>query len=726
MKNVKLLLGCLALVILFAACIPLEGSIDEVRERAGEGGSIVTGVSLDKTTLSLFVGESASLVATVKPNSAVNKEVNWSSGNESVAKITDGTVKAVSAGTALISVITVDGGKTASCLVTVSKPGLIGLSITSPPAKVEYAIGETLNLTGLVVTGQYEDGSSGTVSIGMESISGFDSKTAGVKNVTITYSGKTAQFQVTVYFVNVTSISLDKTTLTLTVGDKSAALIPTITPSNASNKNVNWSSVNNGIATVSNGVVTAVFPGSTTIIATTVDQGKTAMCNVTVNPIMYEVTFNSMGGSAVTKASVADGGLIIKPTNPVWEGRIFDGWYKESGCINEWIFTSNTVTGPTTLYAKWGFVLPLINVNFVEPYLATLTGGASPDDPVELQMSVHFYDIKYSFGPPGSSGPSNWYNLLAAIINKGKYINLDISSCTMEIDTFSPPYYNLGEAKIVSIILPDQATAIQSSSIDGIGQVFFDFTELKKVVGKNIEVIKPYAFQNFTALKEVSFPNLKTLWGKAFPNCVALETITMPKSITIEYGGSIYNYYSSPFSGCTMLKSFKLTGDTGGLSTMENDSILVNTGGTRLVAYPSASGTVVLDSNITIIGSGAFIGCTSLQVLKIPNVVLLESCVFENTGGTNLSIYTGQNAPGFDYRTNLFREITVPKNVYIFVPSGAVGYGPVPSIYSGTDNTPEWGNILREVHSDSGGGVPPGGSTIRGVNSYITVNVNYQ
>ncbi len=80
----------------------------------------VTDVSLDKDTLSLYTGESATLTATVAPSDAANQNVTWQSNNANVATIDNGTVTAVGAGNATITVTTEDGGKTATCTVTVT------------------------------------------------------------------------------------------------------------------------------------------------------------------------------------------------------------------------------------------------------------------------------------------------------------------------------------------------------------------------------------------------------------------------------------------------------------------------------------------------------------------------------------------------------------------------------------------------------------------------------
>ena len=81
----------------------------------------VTSITLNQTTASLKKGETLTLTATVAPSDAANKSVTWSSGNTSVATVsTSGVVTAVGEGTAVITVKTADGGKTATCTVAVA------------------------------------------------------------------------------------------------------------------------------------------------------------------------------------------------------------------------------------------------------------------------------------------------------------------------------------------------------------------------------------------------------------------------------------------------------------------------------------------------------------------------------------------------------------------------------------------------------------------------------
>ncbi|MCL2133069.1 MAG: M6 family metalloprotease domain-containing protein [Bacteroidales bacterium] len=87
---------------------------------AGVAAQSVTGVNLDMTTLTLNVGNTEQLTATVLPENAADQTVSWSSNNTARATVSNtGLVTAISAGTAVVTVTTQDGGYTASCTVTV-------------------------------------------------------------------------------------------------------------------------------------------------------------------------------------------------------------------------------------------------------------------------------------------------------------------------------------------------------------------------------------------------------------------------------------------------------------------------------------------------------------------------------------------------------------------------------------------------------------------------------
>ena len=259
----------------------------------------VESVSLDKTSLELTEGDKATLTATVLPDNATNKNVSWSSSDEKVATVsTTGEVTAVAPGKAAITVTTEDGAKTAKCEVTVNKRIYPVESVSLDKTSLELTEGDKATLTATVlpenasnkdVSWTSSDATIATVS--------KDGEVSGIKpgstTVTVTTMDgrKTAKCQVTIEkrIYPVESVSIDKTSLELTEGDK-ATLTATVLPDNATNKNVSWSSSDEKVATVSaSGEVTAVAPGKAAITVTTEDGAKTAKCEVTVNKKIYPV-----------------------------------------------------------------------------------------------------------------------------------------------------------------------------------------------------------------------------------------------------------------------------------------------------------------------------------------------------------------------------------------------------------------------------------------------------
>ena len=107
----------------------------------------VTGVTVAPATLTLEVGQTGALTATVAPATATNKAVTWTSSAPAIATVdASGTVKGIATGTATITVKTADGGKTATCAVTVKEAA-------APPVKVT---GITLNYSSITVNGDLE------------------------------------------------------------------------------------------------------------------------------------------------------------------------------------------------------------------------------------------------------------------------------------------------------------------------------------------------------------------------------------------------------------------------------------------------------------------------------------------------------------------------------------------------------------------------------------------
>lgn len=215
----RIIIFLTALSVVFSGC--KKDPIDKTVE--------VTSVKLDKTNVTLTVGESVKLTATVSPSNATDKSVTWSSSDQETASVDQtGNVTALKAGTATV---TVTAGKkiTASCQITVNAPA----------------------------SGEDGEGDNGEGNEG-----GEEEEEDPV--------------------IAVTGINIEKWSVSITVG-QSTTIVATVTPEDATNKNVIWASENTAVATVdSQGKVKGIKAGTAKITATTEDGGFSSHCSVKV------------------------------------------------------------------------------------------------------------------------------------------------------------------------------------------------------------------------------------------------------------------------------------------------------------------------------------------------------------------------------------------------------------------------------------------------------------
>lgn len=201
--------------------------------KAGEKTTPVTGVSLSSTSMSMEVGDTKTLTATIVPSNATNKNVSWSSSNTLVASVsTSGVVTAKAVGTTTITVKTADGSKTASCSVTVKAREIIpdpepepvavtGLTLSSESVQlptgstytIKYEVSPS-NATNKSVTFRSSDTSVATVST-----SGvITAKAAGEAVITVTTvdGNYSKEFALTVISVpaSISTVSTSATTAT--------------------------------------------------------------------------------------------------------------------------------------------------------------------------------------------------------------------------------------------------------------------------------------------------------------------------------------------------------------------------------------------------------------------------------------------------------------------------------------------------------------------------------
>jgi uncharacterized protein YjdB len=257
----------------------------------------VESVSLSESEITLVIGDTKAITATVLPENATNKALRWSISGTDVATVEDGLVTAVGVGRTILIVSSNDGGKYKTCVINVTDGSVPIQSISLNESTINMEIGESETLEATVlpenatdksVTWTSEDPTIATVEDGVvTAVAEGHTTIIATGSDGITWAG--CSVYVTDPNPSVKSVSLNESTLEIDLGENST-LTATVMPYNAVDKSVIWESSDTDVATVANGVITAVGVGETTIKVTTVDGGFTATCIVTVVDNSIHVT----------------------------------------------------------------------------------------------------------------------------------------------------------------------------------------------------------------------------------------------------------------------------------------------------------------------------------------------------------------------------------------------------------------------------------------------------
>ncbi|MGN1232879.1 MAG: Ig domain-containing protein [Candidatus Cryptobacteroides sp.] len=322
----KTLFAIMALAVAFTGC---SGSDPEEPEKPKEVK--VTGISLDKTGIEMVEGETTTLTATVTPSDATDKSITWASNAPGIAEVNDnGKVTAIKAGEATITATTKDGGKTATCKITVKAATIAVTGVTLDKTDISLEIGKSEELAATVLPAEATN-KNVTWSSDKPEIASVDAagKVTGVSigeatiTVTTEDGGKTATCKVKVKGVLVTSISVPARAIP--IGGKTT-LTATVLPENA-NKSVTWSSENAAIATVdpATGEVTGIAIGTVKITATANDgSGVSGSGTLTVISRVKSISINpssvtvKKGNSTTLVATVTPVDGVTIDTGVTW------------------------------------------------------------------------------------------------------------------------------------------------------------------------------------------------------------------------------------------------------------------------------------------------------------------------------------------------------------------------------------------------------------------------
>jgi len=257
---------------------------------------MVSSIELDKTEVTLRVGEHAKVTAKVLPEDATDKTVEWSSLDTDIASVTDdGDICGNAIGNTQIKVMAMDGSNISSVVEVHVVPTLAESISIIKPASTEMHAGETLSLSATVLPEDATDKSvvwtSSDESVATVSSNGIVTAIkVGHVVIKATNSGNQSdELELSVIPTMAESIVLNRSNVEFKVGE-SLQLTATVSPATTTYKSLRWESSNSDVVTVDgDGNITAVSLGEAVVSAFTTDGSNLSVsCNVKVVPTPVE------------------------------------------------------------------------------------------------------------------------------------------------------------------------------------------------------------------------------------------------------------------------------------------------------------------------------------------------------------------------------------------------------------------------------------------------------
>lgn len=441
--------------------------------------------------------------------------------------------------------------------------------------------------------------------------------------------------------VAITSITLDKTEMTLGKSQTAKLNVSVTTSDGTTVSDFTWTSSNTSVATVdAEGNVTAKATGTTTITVKPTGNTSSVSCKVTVidgivaDGISYKITSSAQPYTVEIAKSNYSGNVVIPESVT-----LNDITYNVTSIAYEAFYNCTkltSVTIPSTVtsignYAFYGCT-------------ALKSVKLSNTTPIALSSSNNFPSTKYNiklYVPKGSghaySNATYWKDFLVIdgdeptkievtvatagtlgeeILKQVEYVDL-VNEITISGPLNDDDYYQLKERmpNLTAINLQNvSATTLPNS-------LFYNKQKLTSaVLPSTLTNTGTYTFQNCSSLTNVTLPEgLKTIGNGAFYYCEKLQNITIPEGLT-----SIGEY---AFYNCTSIKSVTIP---NGVTSMKYMAFY---GCTALKS-------VTLPENLISMGERVFYGCTALTSIELPKTLtqLHYSCFGNCTGLTEIVI----------------------------------------------------------------------------------------
>ena len=635
-----------------------------------KGYVAVSSVTLNKQTLSLEKGASETLSATVLPADATNKTVTWTTSNSSIANVDQsGKVTAIGGGSATITAKA--DNQTATCTVAVTVP------VTSISLDRESLTLEEEGTTVLVATIEPADAtdksitwsSSNTAIVTVDNAGKVTAVKEGSAVITAKAGAKEAKCAVTVQkkVIPVSSITLSKNTLSLVKG-ASETLMATVSPEDATDKTVTWSSSNAEVASVDeNGKVTAKASGEAIITAKAGE--KSATCTVTVIVPVESISLNTNTLSLV-KGESATLTATVKPDDASDKTVTWGSTNSDVAEVDQQGKVVAKSSGKATITSSAGGKTASCTVSVTVP-IESITLNKTALELYEGKSEVLIATIKPDDATDSKVTWGSSNTGVATVDEEGKVTAIAAG----ETNIIAMAGGKTATCKVVvkkdtsaeAIVFADSMVKeklVAAFDTNGDGELSYGeaaaVTSIKGVFGDDPRGFKSFnEFQYFTSVTSVTqrlfadWRSLSTihlpdsiteLEAECFEGCSSLKTITLPKHI------SMIRYFV--FRGCSSLEiidlhdvsslAYGMFSECRNLTTIKNLENIHSFSDCSLQGCSKLKGDIIVDGSV---GVSTFDGCANItSIVLTENVKRINSHAF--------------------YACSSLKTITIPKSVY--------------------------------------------------------------
>lgn len=579
----------------------------------------VATITLPSHEINLIETQNTILVATLLPENLTQKALSWVVSDESIIRFDSetGVIAALKPGTATITVTHVSQEVSVSCKVTVAADVVEAIEIAAPPDKIQFYVGEELDISGLTVKAKYASGKTERLTEGFE-VSGYDGSSAGTKTITVTYSGKSVTFDVIVCADSILSIAVTTkpNKVTYVVGEEfdPTGMVVTATWTSGKTETVKGFAID-GFDSTSSGEKTLTVKYRDLTAAFAVEVIADTVISIEVIQLPTKIVY--LVGQQLDLA-----GMVVRATWSMGavsevEGFTVSGY--DANKVGEQVINVEYEKVETTFKV---LVKGISGIELVSSPAKTQYFVGDEFDPGGMQIVAHCTDgTDMDCTANVTIGFNNaTINETAAVGSFAEY-TIDIpvqvdrayvgtptkedAKLTYDFETNTCVVEGKGASLGIPGVVASYNEKLKKIQVKGLSEVPANycvaFASLEAaIIGEPLETLPQSMFDGLKKLSHVELPNtLKRLATSCFNGTPQLSEINLPDTIEVI---DPVAFYESGLRSIVLPKNLK----TIGHAALYGCAYLVS---------------AALNAGLESIGSNCFYGCDSLKTLLIPDTV---------------------------------------------------------------------------------------------------------